>query len=41
VTGTNGSALMLPKITAVLKPGSWAVSVACGTATTKKTITIS
>jgi hypothetical protein len=41
VTGANGSALILPKITATLKPGRWAVSVACGTATIKKAITIS
>jgi hypothetical protein len=39
-TGANGSALIVPKLTAALTPGRWAVSVACGKATTKKTFTI-
>jgi hypothetical protein len=40
-TSKTGTALILPKLTAVLQPGAWTVSVACGAASTKQTITVS
>jgi hypothetical protein len=40
-TGKTGSALILPRLTPLLHPGSWTLAVACGTATTKKIVTIS
>ena len=40
-TGTFGDALIVPKLTKVLKKGAWAVSVLCGSASAKKTITVS